>query len=255
MNFLDEMIRNVRMDVERRAREKPVVIPRLRGERLSLLKAIESAPHVPVIAEIKRASPSHGIIREGGSAPELAREMVEGGAVGISVLAEERYFGGSPEAVGEVRKAINVPVLYKSLVVHEYQLLEAAAAGADAVLLMVSVLGPETGRFVRMSRELGMETVVEIGSEHELGIGISAGADMIGVNNRDMRTMRVDLNRTARLARQVPDGCVLISESGISGPEDVRRVMDAGADAVLVGTAIMRSGDVRGFVRSLVMAR
>ncbi|MEM2874439.1 MAG: indole-3-glycerol-phosphate synthase [Candidatus Hadarchaeales archaeon] len=254
MGFLETMVKEIRRDVEAKARKNPIEISRaVRGR--SLLRAIERAPHVPLVAELKWASPSHGRIRESGDARVLARDMVEGGAVGLSVLAEQRYFGGSPMTVRTVRSAVEVPVLYKSIIVHEYQVYEAASVGADAVLLMVSVLGDQTKRFVDLSRQLGMETLVEVGEEGEVEIGVSSCADMVGINNRDMRTLRVDLNRTADLINLIPEEHTVISESGISGPEDVRKVIEWGADAVLVGSAIMKSRDVKGKVRSLVMAR
>ena len=255
MDFLERMVREIREDVETRARTNPVDVRATGRKRMSLVRAIEEAPHVPLIAEIKWSSPSLGRIRNEGNARELARAMVRGGAVALSVLAERRYFGGHPGLVREVRDGVEVPVLYKSVVVHEYQVYEAASVGADAILLMVSVLGGETARFADLSHSLGMETIAEIGREEEVELAISSGARIIGINNRDFRTLTVDINRTVELARYVPDDFLLISESGIGTPEDVRKVLSAGADAVLVGTAIMKAEDVEEKVRSLVRAR
>jgi len=255
VSFFEKMIREIRKDVGERAAANPIENLSPRKSRLSLLKSIERAPHVPLIAEIKWSSPSSGRIRNEESAGEIAAAMVRGGAVGISVLAESRYFGGRPASVKEVRNRVGVPVLYKSIVVHEYQLYEAAHLGADAVLLMVCALGKKIGEFVEIARELGLETVVEIGTEDEVETGISLAPDIIGINNRDMRTLKVDLNRTHALIRLIPDSFTVISESGIDSPDDVRRVMSAGADAVLVGTSIMRAANVDEKVRSLVMSR
>jgi indole-3-glycerol phosphate synthase len=220
-----------------------------------LIEAVEKAPRVPLIAEIKRASPSMGDIRPGVDVLEVARAMLRGGAVSLSVLTEPKYFKGDPNFLREVRSVAKVPLIRKDFIVDDYQVLEAAELGADVVLLIVKILGRELRKFMRLVEDLGMESLVEVMDEEEAKAAISAGAKLIGINNRDLETLEVDLNRTAKLAPSIPDDVVLVSESGINTPDDVRRMLDAGADAVLVGTAIMRAGNIEQKVRSLVEAR
>jgi len=148
-----------------------------------------------------------------------------------------------------------VPVLRKDFIVDEYQLYESAELGADAVLLITGILGKNLKRFIELARELGMESLVEVDDEEQVKLASAAGAEMIGINNRDLKTMQVDITRTAQLAPLVPDGVLLVSESGIRMPNDVAFVLDAGADAVLVGTALMKSSSIEQQVRSLVGAR
>jgi len=224
------------------------------GKRRSLVSAIEKAKGVPVIAEIKWSSPSAGRIREPSDPVEIGRAMVRGGAVAISVLAERRFFMGDPRAIADLKRELDVPILYKGFIVHPLQVFEAAAAGSDAVLLIARLLGERLGRFVWLVEEMGMESLIEVFSPEDVRLALEAGAKLIGVNNRDLETLEVDLSRTEMLAGLVPDDAVLVSESGILTREDVRRVMMAGADAVLVGTSIMRAENVEEKVRELVGA-
>lgn len=249
-------MRDVRAAVKQRASVKPaeeMIIDR--SPKRSLRKAIEEAPEVPLIAEVKRAAPSAGDINLDADVLEVARAMVEGGAIALSVLTEPRYFKGDPSYLPGIRKIVDVPILRKDFIVEEYQLYESAELGADAILLITELLGRRLPRFVGLAQELGMESLVEVGDEGQVKLAISARAKIIGINNRDLKTMRVDIGRTKRLAPLIPDDVILVSESGISGPSDVRALLEAGADAVLVGTALMRSGEVASKVRSLVSAR
>ncbi|MEM2878323.1 MAG: indole-3-glycerol phosphate synthase TrpC [Candidatus Hadarchaeales archaeon] len=250
--MLEKIIADVRRDVELRCKNIQDAVKVSEGR--SLVGAIEHARNVPVIAEIKWASPSSGVIRKQEDPCGIARQMIRGGAISISVLTEPRYFGGSPETLAQVRRSVRVPVLYKNIVVDRRQVHEAAALSSDAILLMVSVLKGSTGEFVDLAHDLGMEALVEVQNGGEITTALKSGADLIGINNRDFNTMKVDIERTVTIAKNVPEDAVLVSESGINSPDDVRRVMEAGADAVLVGTSIMSSDDVEGKVRSLVMA-
>lgn len=256
MNTLEQIVADVRARVKEQARRNPVAKMKIdRSPRRSLRAAIENATGVPLIAEIKRASPSAGDIKLGVDVLEAAREMVRGGAIAISVLTEPKYFKGDPSFVPKIRGAVDVPILRKDFIVDEYQLHESAALGADAVLLIAGVLGKDLKHFIELAQKLGMESLVEVDDEEQVKLASAAGAKIIGINNRDLKTMKVDVARTARLAPLVPDGVVLVSESGIRMPNDVTFVLDAGADAVLVGTALMKSGDIEQQVRSLVEAR
>jgi indole-3-glycerol phosphate synthase len=256
MTILERIIQDVRKEVRLRASVRPIErLQAHRAKRLSLIEAIEKARGVPVIAEIKLASPSAGNIREGADALEVARAMLRGGAVSLSVLTEPKHFKGDLELLRKVRKAAKVPLLQKDFIVEEYQVLEAAELGADVVLLIAKVLGRDLGKFMRLVEDLGMESLVEVTSREEVELVVSAGANLVGINNRDLGTLRVDLGRTVELAPLVPDSATLVSESGIETEEDVRRMLDAGADAILVGTALMRAGDIEQKVRELVSAR
>lgn len=212
-----------------------------------------AAPGLSLIAEVKRASPSQGAIAPLDPA-EAARAYASGGARAISVLTEPRHFGGSPEALREVVAACDRPVLRKDFVVHPAMLREAAEWGADAALLMVSVLGEAVGEYLGYARHLGLCALVEVHSEPELDIALAAGADVIGVNNRDLTTLQIDLGVSPRLiaqARAAGFGGLLVAESGYATPADLAGVRGL-ADAVLVGSSLAGSGDLAGATRRLL---
>ncbi len=200
---------------------------------------------VRVIAEIKRASPSEGAIREQDFDPAAIASGYEiAGAAALSVLTDGRYFGGHLDHLRAARAAVEIPVLRKDFVIHERQVIEARAAGADAVLLIVAVLdGGRLAELLALARELGMAALVEAHDETEVEAALAADARVIGVNNRDLRSFAVDLATTERLAAMVPADCVLVAESGVHTRADVERLAAAGADAVLVGTTLMRADD------------
>ena len=256
MSVLTKIIKDVRASVKRQASLRPVEAMDInRSPKHSLREAIERAPKVPLIAEIKRASPSAGDIKPDTDVLKVACAMLRGGAIALSVLTEPKYFKGDSSFLREIRCATDVPALRKDFIVNEYQLYESAEFGADAVLLIAKVLNQELPKFVRLAGELGMESLVEVTSESEIRLAVSAEAGLIGINNRDLETLEVDLGRTRELAPLVPEDVVLVSESGIRTPEDVKVVLGYGADAVLVGTALMQADDIEQKVRSLVDAR
>lgn len=256
MSVLAKILEDVQTEVRLRASRRPVEqIHIARNRKRSLIDAIERASGVPVIAEIKRASPSAGDIRPSADVLEVARAMLRGGATSLSVLTEPKYFKGDPNFLREVRKVAEVPLLCKDFIVDEYQVYEAAELGADVVLLIVKVLGGELRKFMQLAEELGMESLVEVTNEDEAKLAVSTGARLVGVNNRDLETLKVNLSHTVKIAPSIPNDATLVSESGINSPEDVRKMLDAGADAVLVGTALMRADDIEQKVRSLVSAR
>lgn len=244
MTLLDEIVAEVRKQVERRKRKTPADrLPSRSTERRSLVDAIRGSEGVPIIAEIKRKSPSIGVLRKNLDVITLAKAFESGGAVGVSVLTEPSYFGGSLEDMIKARESVGLPVLRKDFIIDEYQVYESAAYGADSMLLIASCLGDELEDFLPLTAELGLEALVECHSEREIGKAVEAGAEMIGINNRNLRTLEVDLNITKELAKHVPDDKILVSESGIKSPEDVRFLLNAGASAVLVGTALMKAQD------------
>lgn len=225
--------------------------------------AARAAPLVPlrlpadgsvgVIAEIKRRSPSAGSIRAELDAVTQARAYAAGGAAAISVLTDEVYFGGSIADLEETVRAVPLPVLRKDFIVDEVQLLQARAAGASLVLLIVCALEPVALRALgSAARTLGLGTLVEVHSEVELEIALSVEPTAIGVNSRDLRTYAVDLGVARRLVPRVPAGVLAVAESGVERRADVERLAEAGADFVLVGTAVARSADPREAVRVLV---
>ncbi|MEW6578590.1 MAG: indole-3-glycerol phosphate synthase TrpC [Chloroflexota bacterium] len=207
---------------------------------------------VALIAEIKRASPSRGILLADFDPLALATTYAVNGAAAISVLTDAPFFGGDLSHLATVRAAVPVPVLRKDFVLDPYQVYEARAAGADAVLLIVAAL--DDARLADLHAlivELGMAALVEVHDETELERALALGAPLIGVNNRDLRTFTVDLGTTARLARLVPPDVTLVAESGIFSAADVQRMGRAGAHAVLVGEALVTAPDVAARVREL----
>jgi indole-3-glycerol phosphate synthase len=214
------------------------------------------AARVPaVIAEIKKASPSKGIHSADFDSAAIARRYEAGGAAALSVLTDARHFQGSLDDLRKARAAAPLPVLRKDFTIDPLHVLEAAANGADAILLIAAIL---TGREIREFRELaarhGMAALVEVHNRRELDAAIAAGADLIGVNNRDLSTFEVTLETSLELAAHMPEGAVRVSESGIHSPGDVRRLLDAGYHAFLVGEHLMRSGDPAASLRALTAA-
>ena len=221
----------------------------------SLTDAIERCSKVPVIAEIKPKSPYAGVLKPDLDVVALAKAYEAGGAVGISVLTEPRYFGGSLQNLIEARKSTQLPILRKDFIVDPYQIHESAAYGADSLLLIAACLGDELPKFLSLTRDLGLEALVECHSKPEIEIAVKAAAKLIGINNRDLRTLQVDLKTTGELAKYVPDDRIPISESGIGGPKDIRFLLDAGAKAFLVGTALMRAKNPEQKLAELVRCR
>jgi indole-3-glycerol phosphate synthase len=255
LTLLDEITSEVRKAVEIKKREMPIdKLPSRSTEFRSLSDAIEECQGVPVIAEIKPRSPSAGILKPDLNVGALAKVYESGGAVGISVLTEPKYFGGSLQNLVKVKESVELPILRKDFIIDEYQVHESVAYGADSLLLIVSCLGDELHKFLSLANNLGLEAVVECHSEPEIEKAVEAGAKLIGINNRDLKTLKIDLNITKKLAKYVPKDRILISESGIKGPEDVKFLLDAGAKAVLVGTLLMKASNPGQKLAELIRA-
>ena len=239
--------------VERRGRAPlPDIAARARANRRrrDIRDFLKGGPGI--IAEIKRASPSRGWIRKDLDAAETARGYAAAGACAVSVLTESRFFGGTLQDLQEASAACgDLPVLRKDFVLDEYMVAESRAYGADLVLLIVGLLGEKTAGMVRMAAEYGLEALVEVHDEEEMEVAAGCGATIVGINNRDLSSLRVDLGTAARLLPRAPSGVVKVVESGISSYEDVRRYHDMGADAFLVGEAIVRSPDAAETIRKL----
>jgi indole-3-glycerol phosphate synthase len=251
---LDGIVAGVREDLERRKREVPFPLVERRARAAPRRREIRSrlGPGPGLIAEVKRASPSQGWMRKELDAAAAARAYAEGGACAVSVLTEARLFGGALEDLVAASAASGAaPVLRKDFVLDEYMVAESRAHGADLVLLIVAVLGERTGRMVRLAADYGMEALVEVHDEEEMAIAEGAGATCVGINNRDLGTLRVDLCTSERLLPKAPHGALKVVESGISRAEDVRRFHAMGADAFLVGEALVRSRDPVRMMRYL----
>ena len=224
------------------------------AERHAFSRALADESRVNIIAEFKRASPSKGEIRGGASAVEMARAYEAGGAAAVSVLTEEDFFRGSLRDLAEVAESISLPVLRKDFVFDEYQIYEAAAAGADALLLIVAAL--DDGSLSRLRRtaedELGLDALVEVHTPEEMERAARAGARLVGVNNRDLRTFRVSLETSVGLAAHAPAGSLLVSESGLRDAEDIKRLRACGYRAFLIGETLMRAESPEGELRELL---
>jgi len=247
VTILDEILAHKRVELDAaRQRIAPAALAERaaaaaapRGFRRALL-----GPGPRVIAELKRRSPSKGELRRDFDPVAIARAYQAGGAVALSVLTDERYFGGSLAVLEAVRAATELPLLRKDFVIDAYQIDEARAAGADAVLLIVAALAPAAlARLFEYARGFGLDVLVEVHDEAELDVAKGIGADLIGINNRDLRSFVTDLAVTERLAKRVPQGALVVAESGIFEPEDVARLARAGASAFLVGESLMREAD------------
>lgn len=236
-------LRAARHELERRARAAPE--PPAFGTR-------RRDGAIGVIAEVKRRSPSAGAIHETLDPVRHALAYAEGGAVAISVLTEPAHFGGSLDDLRRVAAAVSLPVLRKDFLLEELQLVEARAAGAAAVLVIVRILEPHRVRsLVRAARDLGLAALVEVHSAGELDVALSAGATLVGVNSRDLDSFTIDRNAADRLLAHVPSEVIAVAESAIADRQDVERAARAGADHVLVGTAVARLSDPREAVQGL----
>ncbi|WP_139981010.1 indole-3-glycerol phosphate synthase TrpC [Nocardioides litoris] len=255
MSVLDEIVAGVRLDLDRRASQTPLAD--VRAALADVDPPRDPMPHLrapgsSVIAEVKRRSPSKGDLAAIPDPAVLASSYAAGGAAAISVLTEERRFGGSLADLRAVRAAVDVPLLRKDFVVETYQVLEARAAGADLVLLIVAALDDETLRRLHDEvRELGMVPLVEVHDEAEAERAVDLGAELVGVNARNLKTLEIDQDTFGRLAPLLPDDRVKVAESGVFTPVDVKRHVAEGARAVLVGEALVRDGDPEAAVRAM----
>lgn len=252
---LEEILFFVRAARDRRAAVLPfdevAAAARRRGGGQGLRSRLRNGPGI--IAEVKRASPSRGWIRKDLDAAVQAASYARGGACAVSVVTEERFFGGSLADLSRVVTAVaGLPVLRKDFVLDEYMVAESRTRGADLVLLIVEVLKDRTADLVAAAGEFGLEPLVEVHDEKELELARRAGAEVIGINNRDLRTFNVDPGAAERLLPLCPRGAVKVVESGISSPEQIRRYSELGADAFLVGERLVTADDPAGAIAELL---
>jgi indole-3-glycerol phosphate synthase len=259
MTVLDEIVAGVREDLAQREAATPLAAVKERAVRMTGAKDCVSrlrvSDAVTVIAEVKRSSPSRGSLASIADPAALALEYEKGGAAAISVLTERRKFNGSLADLDSVRGAVDIPVLRKDFIVTPYQVWEARAHGADLVLLIVAALEQTVlTSLIERVHSLGMTALVEVHDVDEVARAVDAGAKVIGVNARNLKTLDVDRNTFARVAPSIPAGIVRIAESGVRGPHDVMDYARAGADAVLVGEALVTDEAPRKSVADLVAA-
>jgi indole-3-glycerol phosphate synthase len=256
MSVLDRIVETTRQDVDRRRREVPLaelertVAARV-GDDRPFTEAL-SRPGLSVIAEHKRSSPSAGVIRAGSTVEEIVCAYERAGAAALSILTEERSFHGSLDDLRAALAATALPILRKDFIVDAYQLYEAAAAGADAVLLIVAALDPRPlQRLYEESLALDLDVLVEVHTEEELAVALEIDADVIGINNRDLGDLSVDIGRTYELLSDVPAGKTVVSESGFSERTQLEELDRVGVDAVLIGETLMRAPDIEAACRGL----
>jgi len=258
VSVLDDILVDVRADLAARQRATPLEQLKLAATKTTSPRDVISALRrqgVAVIAEVKRSSPSKGALAAIADPAALAADYEAGGAAVISVLTEGRRFGGSLDDLAAVREAVGVPVLRKDFVVNSYQLWKARAYGADLILLIVAALEQNAlVSLVERASSIGLMPLVEVHSQAELSRALDAGAQVIGVNARNLATLEVDRSIFARLAPRIPDEVIKIAESGVRGPHDLLAYAAAGADAVLVGESLVIGKDPRTAVADLVTA-
>ncbi len=259
MSILDAIVRDKRAELSERRRAIPRARLEALGRDLPPPRDFEAALRPPpgqvrVIAELKKASPSRGVLAADFDPEALARVYAAHGAAAISVLTDEKYFQGRLELLGLVRGVTDVPLLRKDFTIDEYQVWEARAAGADAILLIVAILDdPALGDFYAAAKGLGLGALVEVHTAAELDRALAVGARAIGINNRDLGTFETSLDTTLALLPSIPPGPIVVSESGFFTGEDVRRVVDAGVHAVLVGESLVRAADPGAKLRELTL--
>ncbi|WP_167196518.1 indole-3-glycerol phosphate synthase TrpC [Brevibacterium pigmentatum] len=243
MTVLGDIVSGVREDLQARRSAVPLSEITARAAAAEPARPFDLSADFGVIAEVKRKSPSRGDLAQIPDPGTLAGLYAAGGARAISVLTEARRFNGSLADLDSVRAAVDIPVLRKDFMVDEYQFHEARAHGADIVLLIVAALDPvQLGEFHALATELGMTALVETHNREELEIAAELGAELIGVNTRNLKDLSVDTDRFAPLAELAPAGCTLVAESGVAGGAEVSKYADAGADLVLVGEALVTGG-------------
>lgn len=257
MNILDKIVATKQHEVSQLRYQETALRKELRqrSTQRSLFAALSKPGKVQVLAEVKKASPSAGVIREDFAPTEIARTYVANGAAAISVLTDQQYFQGHLDYLTQISQSVSCPVLRKDFLIDPLQIVEAHVAQADAVLLIAEILpGQSLKQMLDHANELKLEALVELYEPENLSRVIDAGAKIIGINNRNLRTFETRLEHTLDLAEKIPSDCCLISESGIRNYADVQRLASAGVNAVLVGESLMRAPDIGLQLRQLLGA-
>ena len=252
MNILDQIVAEKRREVARLQPHRPPTVT-ARPDGRDFIGALRRGPGVALIAEVKKASPSAGIICADFDPVRIATDYEAAGAVVLSVLTDEKFFQGQLAYLRQIRAAVRLPLLRKDFIIDERQIDEAVGAGADAVLLIAAILDDAQLRaYQQLAGELRLAALVEVHDEGELARALAAGAEIIGINNRNLKTFRVDLATTEKLAALIPPGKIIVAESGIHTRADVARVTAAGVHAILVGESLMRSASIARKVQELL---
>jgi indole-3-glycerol phosphate synthase len=258
-SVLDRIIEARRAAIAHRKKTVPETALRFgvkHGKPVRDFAAALSRDSLNIIAELKKASPSRGLIRAEFDPPALAKSLEAAGAAALSVLTEEEFFQGELKHMRDARAAVGLPVLRKDFIIDPWQVWEARATDADSFLLIVAALGDsQLGELLALGRELGMEPLVEVHSREELSRALAAGARMIGVNNRDLRTLEVRVETSDELIEEIPEECIAVCESGLRSHEDLVRLRAAGFDAFLIGEHLMSQPDPAAALRTLLGAR
>jgi indole-3-glycerol phosphate synthase len=257
MNLLEKIVEHKFDEIATRKREIGVSslhdAELFQRETISIIQALNRRPFFSIIAEIKRSSPSAGEMNMTIQPEQLARQYARHGASAISVLTDQRFFNGTLNDLKAVRQAVSVPLLRKEFIIDEYQIAEAKAFGADAILLIAGILETsQLDEYFEAARSYGLESLIEIYEEKELEKIDFDKMNLIGVNNRDLRTLEIDVNRTIRIAKHIPAGSTLVSESGIKSSADLKRLKDSGIHAALVGELFMISHDPGGVLSRML---
>lgn len=255
--ILSRIIEEKRKVIEEAKRAKPqeALIKEVRGlsVKSQFKKNISRPNHINLIAEIKKASPSKGILRGDFNPVKIAITYQANGASALSILTDERFFEGTLEDLIKARESVSIPILRKDFFIDEYQIYESVAAGADAILLICDILSiAELTKFYNLATELGLDCLIEVHSEEDIEKALAIDAAVIGINNRDLHTFKVDLTVTQRLIRMIPQSKVIVSESGIKRYEDIMFLRSLGVNAVLIGEAFMEADDIGAKMRELM---
>ena len=253
--MLDRIIAEKREEVEQRKKSLPIAALKKRIVRKRLLDFASAltGESTRLVAEVKRASPSRGLLCPNFDPVALAKTYANGGAAAISVLTEANYFKGSLDHLAAIREEVRLPLLRKDFIFDQYQIYESIAYGADALLLIAAVLSQEQlEELLPLSHRLGLSCLVEVHNESEVERALLSGAEIIGINNRDLNTFTVDINTTRRLRPLIPGGRIVVSESGIRSREDIKKLMGWGVNAVLVGETLVTADDIPAKMKELI---
>ncbi|WKV08865.1 indole-3-glycerol phosphate synthase TrpC [Thermoanaerobacterium sp. CMT5567-10] len=254
--ILDDIVSKKRSQLELEKIEKPLeeILDKINDVKLRNFKEALCKYRISIIGEIKNASPSRGVIIKNFDYKKIAKLYEEADIDAISVLTEKNYFKGDNRFINDVKNITSKPILRKDFIFDEYQIYESKLIGADAVLLIVAILGSNLSRFYNIAKELGLDAIVEVHDEYELDIALKADVEILGINNRDLKDFHVDLNTTERLIKYVPNDIVVVSESGIKSSEDVKYLQSLGVNAVLIGETFMNMIDKNKEIKDFIMS-
>ena len=254
-NMLQKLADNSQMAIASGIYEISQKLPK---SKISIISSIRKNKHAPLITEIKFSSPSLENIRKISDPVEIAKSMIQGGAIGLSILTQPHLFNGSPEYFQRIRKAVKVPLLMKDIIVDKIQLDAADRIGADCMLLIQSIFDKKLARdideFISYSHKKGLMVLLESHTKKEFANSVQTDADLLGINNRNLDTLAIDLKTTKNILKDRKEDRVILSESGIESPKDIKFLHECGADAFLVGSSIMKSEDIKRHVKKLVLA-